>query len=213
MDRLVLDREALERMGLYAKVIFMVEYDMHSEWKIPEDITHEEAKWLAQRNKFARRFRNDLVYLLKYKLFATRHLQSSWIVEGKYLDLAKVQLNKLIARMEERGFHDANRRIRIVRIVTTPEDNEYYDTKKANFLLNFLNEALGYCDKAEKEGELKKGALWRIEKAFEIISIMKEEVQGHKLYGEIEKGLDRLKKRTEEVRPLKDQDEEDDGYD
>lgn len=204
MDGLVLNKEALEKMGLYAKVIFFVEYDMHSEWKIPEDSSHEEAKWLAQRNKLARRFRNDLVYLLKYNLYATRHLQSCWIVEGKYLDVAKTELKELIKKMEERGFHDASRRIRIVRIVTTPEDNEYYETKKANFLLNFINEALGYCDRAEKKGKLEKGTLWRIEKAYEIVSIMKEEVQGHKLYGEIEKDLAKLRERTEEVKPLKD---------
>lgn len=211
MDGLVLDKEALEKMGLYAKVIFFVEYDMHSEWKIPEDAPSEEARWLAQRNKLARRFRNDLVYLLKYKLYATRHLQSCWIVEGKYLDLAKAKLREIIKKMEERGFHDASRRIRIVRIVTTPEDNEYYNTKKANFLLNFVNEALGYCDRAEKKSKLDKGTLWRIEQAYEIVSIMKGEVQNHKLYGEIERALTKLSKRTEEVKPLKDlEDEEDD---
>jgi len=213
MDRLMLDKEALDKMGLHAKVIFLVEYDMHSEWVIPEDIPVEEAKWIAQRNKLARRFRNDLVYLLKYHLNATQHLQSCWIIEGKYLDFAKTKLKELIKKMIERGFRDADRRIRIIQVVTTPEDNEYYNTKKANFLLRFIQEGLGYCEKAEKKGKLDKGALWRMEKAFEIVSIMKEEVLNHKLYGKIEEGLIKLRERTEEVRPLKDIEDEEEYED
>lgn len=209
MDGLVLDKEALEKMGLYAKVIFFVEYDMHSEWKIPKDSSHEEVRWLNQRNKLARRFRNDLVYLLKYKLYATQHLQSSWIVEDKYLDLAKVELRELIKKMKERGFHDADRRIKIVKIVTTPEDNQYYDNKKAEFLLNFLNEANGYCEKAESEGEVKKGSLWRVTKAIEIVEIIKMEVQSHKLYGEIERVLVKLRERVEKVKTLLNPENED----
>lgn len=213
MDRLVLDKEALEQMGLYSKVIHLIEYDMHSEWKVPEDSSHEEARWLNQRNKLARRFRNDLVYLLKYKLFATRHLQSSWLIEDEYLEVAKAELEELIKKMKERGFHDADRRIRIIHIVTTPEDNEYYNTKKAEFLMKFLNEANGYCEKAESVGEVKKGSLWRVTKAMEIVEILKEEVKEHKLYRTIGEEIIKLKERTEEVRLLKDQDEEDDGYD
>ena len=207
MAKLILDKDALARMGLYGKVIFLVEYDMHSEWVIPEDTPVEEVKWITQRNKLARRFRNDLVYLLKYKLFATQHLQSCWIIEGKYLGTARAELEALKDKMIERGFKDADRRIKVIQIVTTPQDNEYYDTKKANFLLNFISEALGYCDRAEKSGELKKGTLWRVEKAFEIVSLLKEEVQNHKLYGEIEKGLAKLKTRTEKVKVLSDLEE------
>lgn len=210
MDNLVLDKNALERMGLYAKVIHLIEYDLYSELKVSKDASVEEARWLSQRNKLARRFRNDLVYLLKYKLFASQHLQSCWLIEERYLNKAKVELGELIKKMKERGFHDADRRIKIIKIITTPEDNEYYNTKKANFLLNFISEALGYCDRSEKKGKLDKGTLWRIEQAYEIVSIMKEEVQGHKLYGEIEKGLIKLKERTEEVKPLKDLEGEED---
>jgi len=202
MDDIVLDKEALEKMGLYSKIIHLIEYDMHSELKMPKDITIEEARQISQRNKLSRRFRNDLVYLLKYKLFASQHLQSSWIVEDKYLDKAKVELGELIKKMKERGFHDADRRIKIIRVVTTPEDNQHYNDKKAEFLMSFLNEANGYCEKAESEGEVKKGSLWRVTKAIEIIEILKEEVREHKLYRIIGEEITKLKERAEKTKTL-----------
>lgn len=209
IDRLILDKESLERMGLHAKIIFLVEYDMHSEWVIPEDIPSEEAKWIAQRNKLARRFRNDLVYLLKYKFYATQHLQSCWIIEGKYLEMAITELEELKRKMKERGFNDADRRIRVIQIVTTPQDNKYYDDKKAGFLLRFIQEAFEYCNKAEQKGTMHKSTLWRCEKAYEIVSIMKEEIGTHESYKIIEEGLSKLEKRIEQIKPLVKEEEED----
>lgn len=207
-EELILDDEALGRMGFHAKRIILIEYDMHSEWLISEDIPIDEAESIARRNKLARKFRNRLTYLLKYKLKATQHLQSCWIIEGKYLKEAIEALETLKQKMKDRGFNDADRRIRIIHILTRPKDNKYYDTKKANYLLQFITEGLRHCDKAEEDGKIKKSDVWRIENAIEIIGLLKEEVEGHKFYPKIEEGLEKLKKRHKDVEVLRDLGEE-----
>ena len=204
---LILDEEALEKMGFHAKRIVLIEYDLHSEWKIPEDTPDDEARLIAQRNKLARKFRNELTYLLKYKLKATQHLQSCWIIEGKYLNDAIEKLENLKRRMIGKGFNDAGRRIRIIHILTRPNDNEYYDTKKANYLLKFISEGLKCCNKAEEDQKIAKSTVWRLENAIEIITILKKEVEGHKFYQKIEKGLEKLKRRYEDVKVLRDLEE------
>jgi len=185
IDKLILDEQALATLGLGDQAVYLIEYDLHSERKIPKNLTVEQKKQAQIRNRLAREFRNKLIFLLKYNLRATRHLESCWIIDETRLKTAVEGLEELKAQMESKGFRNVEKRLRIIPILTTIEGLQNYDDKKAEFLLDLAMEHVQYLEKAKKAKRVANGIIWRCKKAFEIISELKEELKKNKRYKEL----------------------------
>jgi hypothetical protein len=158
---------------------------LHSEKKIGEKLSKEAKKELKARNDLSREFRNSLIFLLKYKLKATKHLESCWIIDEKRLDLAIDGLEGLKDKMKAKGFKNVDERLRIIPILTTDEGIQNYDDKKAEFLLDFTMEHVQYMEKAIKAKRVANGLIWRCKKACEIIHELKQELKAHGRYKEL----------------------------
>jgi len=184
-EKLILNEQALEKMGIVSETIYTLEFDMNAELKIPKSATKEEKEYIKRQNKLSRKFRNKMMHLLKFKLYATRHLESSWILEGKYLESAVRELEQLRNEMKARGFKDADKRIKIIPILTTVSGFQTYEDKKAEFLLDFLMEHIKYCEKGIKEQRMSEPILWRCKQAVSIVMAHSEALKNHKRYNEI----------------------------
>jgi hypothetical protein len=183
---LILDREQLQNMGIHAEEIYTIEYDMSSERKIPKNATPYERKEIKTKNKLAREFRNKLIHALKFKIMASKHLESSWIISKDKLETAVEELENLKADMESKGFKNVDKRLRIIPILTTDEGFEHYEELKAQFLLKFATEHIRYIDNGIDDQRMSPAILWRCKKAFSIIESLKEEVKHRPdLYDEI----------------------------
>lgn len=200
VDRLIIDESALAELGLHSETIYLVEYDMASELKISEDDkiskTKEELDGIRQKNDLARRFRNDLVYLLKFKVYATKHLESAWWINGEYLDTTIAQIEALKAEAKEKGFGDIDKRIKIVPVFTNQEGFQHYEDKKAEFVLEFLMEHIHYGQDAEEEGRISASTLWRMKEAVKICNILAEELKENSRYFELESTINLLDELT-----------------
>jgi len=185
IEKLVLDETALDKLGLGDKAVYLVEYDLNSERKIRKDLNAEQRKALQKRNQLARGFRNDLIYILKYHLRATRHLESCWIIEEKRLETAIKGLEELKAKMKGKGFTDVDKRLRIIPILTTEEGIQNYEDKKAEFLLELAMEHIRYLEKVERERRAGNGVIWKCKKAFEVVSELKDELKANKRFKEL----------------------------
>lgn len=201
-DKLVLDSKALEEMGLKSEEIYTIEYDLNSVLKIPKNISPERKKELQNRNKLAKEFRNRLHFILKFKLHATKHLESCWILSEKSLEFATGQLESFKSEMKAKGFHDIDKRIRIIPILTTESGYESYEEKKAEFILEFAMEHIKYCEKAKKEQKMARGTLWRCKEAYSICSALKEELKANKRYNELVDTIEALGESVARVEPL-----------
>ena len=185
IDKLVLDSEALDKMGFADEPVYLIEYDLHTEHKITDRMTVEQKTVVKKRNKLARNFRNRLIFLLKFNLKATQHLQSCWIIDEKRLEKAIEGLEELKEEMKAKGFSDVDKRLRIIPILTTKEDFDHYEDKKAEFLLNFAMEHIKYMENAKKDKRASSGIIWRCKRAFEIIAELSKELLTHKRYKEL----------------------------
>lgn len=185
MEKLVLDREALEKMGIKGEAIFVIAYDLHSKKKVPKNATEHEKKEIQARNRLVQKFRNKLFHILKYRVMATRHLESSWIIDESRLEIAEGELNELKQEMDERGFN-VEKRLKIYSIYTTPATFEHYEDLKAQFLLKFATEHIQYIDKGLDEQRFANSTLWKCQRAFTCIEELKEELKHREdLYAEI----------------------------
>ena len=200
MDKLIIDEAALAQLGLHGETIYLVEYDMASELKITENDkltkTAEEIHAIKEKNELSRRFRNDLVYLLKFNVYATKHLESAWWINGKYLDRTITQIEELKAEAKERGFGDIDKRIKIVPVFTNTEGFQHYEDKKAEFVLEFLMEHIKYGQKAEAEGRIAPSTHWRMKEAVKICNILSEELKGHSRFFEVQSTINLLDELT-----------------
>lgn len=186
VDKLILDEKALETLGLSDKAFYIVEYDLYDDRiKIPANSTAETKKQIQKRNQLARAFRNKLMFLLKFKLNATKHLESCWIIEEKRLDSTVEALEDLKAEMKDKGFSDADKRLRVIPILTTVEGFQHYEDKKAEFLLDFAMQHIEYAEKGKKAKRMSKSTLWRCKQAYTIIEALKEEIKGNNRYNEL----------------------------
>jgi len=176
---------SVEAMGFKGEAVYIIEYDFVSELKIPKNTSKERRKALKLRNKTAREFRNKLIHLLKFKLMATRHLESSWLIDEKRLEDAVNGLEDLKAKMKQKGFKNVDKRIRIIPILTTVEGFQHYEDKKAEFLLDFTMEHLRYVTKGLKKRRIAKSTLWRCQHASEIVNAIKDELSTSKRYKEL----------------------------
>jgi len=184
-NEIVLDIKALEAMGLHSEAIYTIEYDLNSELKIHKNSTPEEKKQAKIMNDLAREFRNKLQFILKFKLQATKHLESCWLISESNLETAVNDLSELKDAMRNKGFKDVDKRLRIIPILTTIEGFESYEEKKAEFLLSFAMEHIKYCDLAIKTKKMPRGTMWRCKEAYSIINGLKEELKKNKRYHEL----------------------------
>jgi len=185
VEKLILDAEALEQMGLISEAVYIIEYDMPSPRKIPKNAKPEVKKQLEKRNKLAKEFRNKMDFLLKFKILATKHLESCWLITKDKLSEAIEEIEDLKAKMKAKGFADVDKRIRIIPILTTKEAYESFEDKKAEFLLEFAMEHIRYLEKGLEERRISDSTLWRCKKAYEHIEVLAEELRNHERYTEI----------------------------
>jgi hypothetical protein len=188
-NKLVIDEKALEALGLHGETIYTVEYDMYSEHYLTDaqkrKLTKEGREANARFNKLARIFRNIIVFTLKFKLDAVKHLESSWLLDGDKLDEAVAEIEELKAKAKAKGFDDIDRRIKIIPIFTTPEGFENYKDKKAEFILDFIMEHVKMAEEGVKNKRIAQSTLWRCRKAVEICNSHIESMKGHERYNEM----------------------------
>lgn len=187
-SKLVLDSEALGKMGLHSEAIWVVEYD------IPSPIKNQHAK--NPKDKYAKGFdkktavkirqiRNKLAFQLKFKLMATKNLYSSWFIEKEQLEKAIAICEQIKQQVIRLGFPHIAEKIRIFPLLTNEEGFESFMDRKAEFMLEFLSEAQKQVDKGLKEGLMSDSILWRCKKASEIVETLKETLKTHTRYNEI----------------------------
>lgn len=182
---LVLNVEQLKGMGIHSEQIYIIEYDLHSKKKIPKNISDQEKRRIEARNRVIQSFRNKLFFILKFRVMATRHLESSWIIGKERLEMAVEELNQLKEEMAEKGL-GVDKRLKIYPILVSTETYEYYEEQKAQFFLKFAMEHIQYIDKAVSEQRMANSTLWRCQRAYTIIEQLKEELKGHPdLYNEV----------------------------
>lgn len=174
---IILDKDALEKMGIVSKAIFTIEYDVASKVKIPKNASPSERDELKKKNKIATKIRNKLLFSLKFKIVATEHLESSWIISKEKLAVAIEELNKIKDEMKLHGIPNADKRLRIIPILTTEEGYEDYEDQKRQYLINFAMEHIQYCDKGLGDERMAKSTLWRCKKSFEFIEVLVQELQ------------------------------------
>lgn len=188
-NKLVIDEKALEELGLCGETIYTIEYDLYSERYLTDadkrKMNKEQRDANARFNKLARIFRNKIVFTLKFKLDAVKHLESSWLLDGDKLDLAVNEIEELKTDAKRKGFEDIDQRIKIIPIFTTPEGFQHYDDKKAEFVLEFLMEHVKYAEEGIKSKRMAQSTLWRSKKAVEICNAHAEGLKDNERYNEI----------------------------
>jgi hypothetical protein len=188
-NRLVIDAKALEELGLHSETIYIVEYDLYSEKYLTDaqkrKMTKEAREANKRFNKLSRVFRNKIVFALKFKLDAVKHLESSWLLDGEKLDIAVAEFDDIKNKAKSKGFDDIDRRIKIIPIFTTPIGYENYKDKKAEFILDFIMEHVEMAEKGLKAKRMAQSTLWRCKKAVEICNAHAESMKGHDRYNEM----------------------------
>lgn len=182
--KMMLDKGELAKMGLVDTPIYLIEYDL----------PRESRKYTKKVNKALRQLRNKLNFALKYKIRALKNLESSWIIPEDRLKVAQAFLKALKQEFGARGHPISDRRIRIIPVLTTVEGFRSYQDKKVEFLLGFVAEAQETIAKAIRTKTLSDPRFWRIKKAFEIVSVLKDgkNLKRHKQYHQIVDDLEVL---------------------
>jgi hypothetical protein len=188
-NKLIIDEQALEELGLKGSTIYTCEYDMYSEKYLTDaekrKLTKEQKDANERFNKLARIFRNKIVFSLKFKLDAIKHLESSWLLDGDKLDLAVSEIEQIKTDAKRKGFDDIDQRIKIIPIFTTPDGFENYKDKKAEFILSFIMEHVKMAEEGVKNKRMAQSTLWRCRKAVEICNSHIESMKGHERYNEM----------------------------
>ena len=189
ISKLVIDEKALEELGLCGETIYTVEYDMYSEKYFTDAqkkrMNTEQIEANKRFNKLARIYRNKIVFTLKFKLDAVKHLESSWLVDGDKLDTAVAEIENIKDSAKSKGFADIDERIKIIPIFTTPDGFQHYEDKKAEFVLEFLMEHVEYAEKGIKTKKMAQSTLWRCKKAVEICNAHADSLKESERYNEI----------------------------
>jgi hypothetical protein len=188
-NKLIIDEKALEELGLCGETIYAIEYDLYGEKNLTpsekKTLSKEEKAQVERNNKIGRELRNKLVFTLKFKLFATKHLESSWLLDGEHLDEAVSEIEGIKNEFKAKGFADCDKRIKIVPIITTSEGFQHYEDKKAEFVLEFVFEHVKYAETGIKEQKISQSTLWRCKQAVSICNALAEELKGNERYNEL----------------------------
>jgi len=172
---LILDKKALEDLGLASEVSYLFEYDLPSAFKNTHKDTLEiSAQYTKKQAEFFRELRNKTMFALRFKLRAIKNLYSSWFINEDMLESAQKFAEELRAELIKEGFSDRAEKVRIIPIVTTVEGYQTYEQRKEEFFLEFLGESQKTIDKGVKDKNLSESLLWRVKKASEIVSMLKE---------------------------------------
>ena len=189
-EKLIIDEKALEELGLSSETIYTLEYDLYAEKELTKEqkksLSPEEIKANERFNKIAREYRNKLAFLLKFKLYATKHLQSSWLLNGERLETAVSEIEAFKEELKAKGFNDIDKRIKIIPIFTTTEGFQHYEDKKAEFVLEFIFEHVNYAETGIKEQRISQSTLWRCKQAVSICSTLSEELKQNERFHEIQ---------------------------
>ena len=200
LEKLLIDESALEALGLHGETIYLVEYDMNAETKIlvmgdettgftyfhnGKLISKEEAEGLQKKNELARKYRNELLFSLKFKMLATKHLESAWWINGEMLDTTIQSLEEMKEKMKLDGFKDVDKRVKVIPVLTNTEGFTHYEDKKAEFILDFLMEHAKYAQDGIDAKRISASTLWRIKQAISICNIQAESLKAHERYNEI----------------------------
>lgn len=207
-QELILNKEELEAMHLHSEAFYLIEYDVCSRKKIPKNISKEEKEDLEQYNKRAEAIRNKLFFSLKFRIMATKHLESAWLISKDRLPNADKELEAIKAEMKGYGFDNVDKRIRVVPILTTEEGAENFEDMKVQFLLQFLTEHIQYCDDALNEQRMPKSSLWRCKKAYEIVNLLAEELKTEDSKHEVRDTAEILSDKYSQVEAMLEKQEE-----
>ena len=144
---------------------------------VQHPITEVDKEERERYNKVANEIRNKLFFVLKFRIMATKHLESSWLISKERLADAVTEIDAIKAEMKRGGFDNVDKRIRIIPIMTTEDGFESYEDQKIQFLLQFIGEHLAYADKGLDEQRLPKSSLWRMKKTYEIVNLLADELK------------------------------------
>lgn len=201
-DELILDKEALKRMGLHSENFWVIEYDLNSKIVVPKDATAQEKAKIEERNKSAEHIRNTMKFALKFKIMATKNLESSWLIGQERLEDAQTELSKIKEEMRAKGFDNVDKRIRIIPILTSESGFQNFDERMAQYLLEFSTEHIAYCDKALEEQEISRSSFWRCKRAYEIISTLVEKLGNENAKNEVKDALGSLNDKIQQVEAM-----------
>jgi hypothetical protein len=202
-DELILDKKACEKLGLHSEAVYLIEYDLNSKRLIPKTATKQVKDEIVQLNKKAVEIRNQMGYILTFKIRATRHLESSWLIAKERLEEAQVELENVKEKMKSYGFDNVDKRIRIIPVFVREENFESFEDEKAQFLLQFATEHIKYCDRMLEENRVSEPILWRVQKAYEIVNTLSEELKNRDAEAEIKDMASLLDDKTQQVLALK----------
>jgi len=180
LEPLLLDKKALEKLGLHCDPLYIVEYDL----------PRESERFTKETNKFVRHMRYHMVYTLRYKLRAIRNLDSSWFIDEARLDDATESLEEIRSEyLSHETPFDMNKRIRIIPVFTTPDGFESYEDRKAEYMLQLISEAQEKVDEGLKDGIMSETKLWRCKQTLEHIDSLVETLEKHRQYKLIQDSL------------------------
>jgi len=199
MNELIFEKADAEKLGLHSEALYIIEYDLNSRRQIPKNATEELKTELEEYNKRANEIRNKLFFTLKFRINATKHLESSWLIAKERLSTAVTEIENIKAEMKAGGFDNVDKRIRIIPVLTTETGFENYEDQKVQYLLQFCTEHIAYCDKALEEQRMPKSSLWRCKKAFEIVNLLAEELKEKDNQNEVKDTAQILSDKTSEV--------------
>lgn len=202
VTKLVLNQKALASMGLGEKAIYIIEYDMHSPKKIRKDLPPEKKKAQKRMNKIIKNLRNRLIYLLKYHLRATKHLESCWILEEENLDDVVNTIEEFKVEMEDKGLTNVDERIRIIPILTTVEGEVDFAEKRMEWLLEVTMQHVQYLEKALRTKKVPSGTIWKCKTTFEFVSEQADVMKNHKQHKELIDTVEILDELTSKVQRM-----------
>lgn len=181
--------EELERIGLNPNAIYQISYDFPSRSKF----------FSKGVNQFLTSLRNSLNYTLKFKINAMQYLESCWIIEEAQLESAEAFLNELIKKFKEESSglnldklfqsKPIENRIKIFPIFTTEEGHRQFENRKVEFLLEFAMEQINRLDRYQEKKKFLADVVWRGDRAYEIITTLKEFVKKNKKIEKVEQKL------------------------
>lgn len=169
---------------------------------IKSPITEQDKEERVRYNKVANEIRNKMFFALKFRIMATKHLESAWLVSKERLSSAVAELDAIKAEMKVGGFDNVDKRIRIVPILTTEEGAENFEETKIAFLLQFCSEHLAYCDDGLANQRIAKSTVWRCVKTYEIINVLADELKTEDAKHEVRDMAELLSDKISQVQAM-----------
>jgi len=168
-------KELLTKAGFDGDAVWTIEYDLPTK-------KQEKGKKYDEIGSPERAFRNALMFALHFKIGATRHLESTWLIDETRLEIAESELQKIKDKFVAKGFYDIEKRVWIHPIFCDEVSLERYVDRKIEFLLQFVEDQNTVIQKGLNERRLPYHLLWRAKKAVEMINeiIEDEDIKQHK---------------------------------